>query len=133
MSQSFSEELRQQLEQLGKAFEEQLAGTKTDGEVEVVRVKFLGRKSPLASSMKQLGVLPADQRAEFGKTLNTLKTTFEQRLSEKQRQLLGRPAEPPADVTLPGVAPPIGRLHPITQTIESIVSCFVPMGFEIVE
>ncbi len=133
MSDPFSEELRQQIDQLDQEFELQLARANTAGEIELVRVKFLGRKSPLASSMKQLGVLPADQRAAFGKTLNTLKTTFEQKLSEKQHQLRERPSEPPTDVTLPGVAPPLGRLHPITQTMEAIVACFVPMGFEIIE
>ena len=124
---------QQSLDDMWEAFETQLASANTAGGVELVRVKFLGRKSPLASQLKQLGTLPAEQRARLGKALNALKAKIEDELTTKQRQLLERPALAPVDVTLPGVPPSVGRLHLITRTIEAIVDGFVPMGFEVVE
>ena len=121
------------LEKLKEEFDIQLAQANAGGSIELVRVKFLGRKSVVAESLKQLGSLSSEGRAPVGKALNILKTAFERQLAERQRQLAAQPAQAHADVTLPGLVPPSGRLHPITQTIERIVDCFVPMGFEIVE
>ena len=133
MGETAPEQIRQALAELEQAFVRELAKANAPEDLEQLRIKYLGRKSVLAASLKHLGRLPPDQRAAFGKTLNSLKTTFESHVEEKQHQLRERPALAPVDVTLPGVSLPVGRLHPITQTLEAIVSCFVPMGFEVIE
>ena len=115
------------------AFARDVAEAKTPQALEQLRIKFLGRKSSLATYLKQLSSLSPDQRAVVGKELNLLKSELEQQLAEAQRQLQAQPALAHLDVTLPGIAPPVGRLHPVTQTFQAIVGCFVPMGFEIVE
>ena len=121
------------LSELERAFARALADANTAEALEQLRVAYLGRKSPLASYLKQLGTLPSDQRAALGKELNVLKAAIERQLAEAHRQWLERPAEPPVDVTLPGAPLSVGRLHLITQTIDAIVNCFVPMGFDVVE
>ncbi len=121
------------LERLRVAFETELASATSPDALEHVRVKFLGRKSELLAQFKRISEVPSEQRGAFGQALNTLKATFEQRLTETQRQLVQRPADSAVDLTLPGIPPVLGRLHPITRTIDAIVACFVPMGFEIVE
>ena len=45
--------------------------------LETIRVDVLGRKGKLAQSGKQLGSLPPEQRADFGKSLNAAKQTLE--------------------------------------------------------
>lgn len=127
------QQMQHVLSELEQEFAQTFAEARTSEAVEQLRVKYLGRKSALASSLKQLGTLPAEQRAKLGKALNALKAKIEDELTTKQRQLLERPVLAPVDVTLPGVPPPVGRLHLITQTIEAIVDGFVPMGFEVVE
>ncbi len=101
-------------------------------ELEGVRIKFLGRKSRLSDILKQLPTLPADQRADVGKRANGLKRELEALLAERQTALRVRPA-PSLDIPLPGRAVPLGRLHPVTQTIRSILVLFVSMGFEVLE
>ncbi|MFY9477376.1 MAG: phenylalanine--tRNA ligase subunit alpha [Aquabacterium sp.] len=126
-------QVQESLSKLKEEFEIALAQANTAGEVELVRVKFLGRKSPLAAHLKQLGVFPPDQRATVGKELNVLKTTFENKVDEKKQARLSQSVLPAVDVTLPGLVHPLGRLHPVTQTLQRLLDCFRPLGFEVVE
>ena len=120
-------------DQLEQDFAAHLARASTAGDLELVRVKFLGRKSDLAQAMKHLPTLPAEERAAFGRRANELKASFEAKLMERRKALADRRTDAALDVTLPGAAIPQGRLHPITQTISAILDCFVPMGFEVIE
>src|SRR3989338_7667274 len=106
---------------LEQDFSAQLAQANTAGAIELVRVKFLGRKSPLASAMKQLADLPQEQRADVGRKANELKVLFETQLVEKLQavQATGSQGARLLDVTLPGSAVPHGRLHPVTQTMDA--------------
>ena len=47
-----------------------------------------------------------------------------------KRVILAAAARESVDFTLPGRRPPIGHLHPITQTIEEICAIFSSMGFQ---
>jgi len=101
--------------------------------LEAARVKYLGSKSAVLGMMKQIPALPPEQRGALGKRANEFKQAVETLLAQRRTSLAQRGAKPALDVTLPGSAIPQGRLHPITQTIQTILSVFVPMGFEIVE
>ena len=102
-------------------------------ELEKWRVQFLGRKSRLSEVLKNLPQVPDEQRPAIGKQANHIKATLESCFRAKQSALAASAQGPRLDVTLPGSAIPQGRLHPITQTIEEVLSIFVPMGFEIAE
>ena len=102
-------------------------------ELERLRVKFLGRKSRLGDLMKSIPQLPREQRAGIGQRANVLKRELETQLAQRREALAATRLEPPPDVTLPGLAIPQGRLHPLTQTLHAILEAFVPMGFEIIE
>ena len=123
------EDLEQLLVESAAAIEQ----ARSSDAVEQVRVKFLGRKSRLAEIIKQLASLPPAERAEVGKRANQIKAALESQLSARQATLVQQPTSAPLDVTLPGRAMPQGRLHPITQTTQAILSVFAPMGFEVVE
>ena len=123
------EEIAQLLEQARGSIE-QVRGLE---ELERFRVKFLGRKSRLADIMKSLPHLPAEERAAVGQAANQYKTTLEMQLATKRAALAATAATSALDVTLPGSAIVQGRLHPITRTVDAILSVFTRMGFEIVE
>jgi phenylalanyl-tRNA synthetase alpha chain len=127
------EHVQQSLDEVKRQFDHELAGAKTPQALEPLRVKYLGRKSELSNLMKQMGSCPPEERGALGKALNLLKAAIEARLAEATQQAAQQPTHPPADVTLPGIAPPLGRLHPVTQVMQQLLDCFTPMGFEIVE
>jgi phenylalanyl-tRNA synthetase alpha chain len=84
----------------------------------------------------QLGQLTREERPTIGRRANEVRQALEKALevkSEKLRQeaLLRALQTERLDVTLPGRALPLGRLHPTTQTLRKIYRIFGDMGFQI--
>lgn len=104
--------------------------------LEAARVKYLGRQGSLPELMKQLGAAPAADRARLGKLANEAKTAVQSAFDARRDELEHAGASADAarfDITLPGRTRPVGRLHPLTQTMERVVSIFQRIGFTIAE
>lgn len=129
------------IEALGHIREEVLASLSkvhTAEEITEVRVKTLGRKGSLTQLLKQLGALPEAERKEIGKRANEIKEALESQIEEALHQLKEREKKEAlekekVDITLPGRRIPMGKRHPITQTLDEIVQIFSHLGFEVVE
>jgi phenylalanyl-tRNA synthetase alpha chain len=102
--------------------------------VEALRIKYLGRKGIITELFKQMSSVSAEERPEAGRLINVLKESFTRSLDEKAALISGvLEYREPLDVTLPGVGLGIGRIHPITKTINEINAIFVSLGFRVVE
>src|SRR5580704_6340247 len=106
--------------------------------LEQVRIKYLGRQGLVTGLMRGLGALAAEERREAGARLNALKDTIGEALAARAAELhsaalANRLAAERADVTLPVSPPPMGRIHPISQTIDEIIAIFGEMGFIVAE
>ncbi len=104
--------------------------------LEEFRVKYLGRKGILAQLTSTIPVLPQQERAIFGQQVNTLKNKILSLIDEKERSIATEPVQSSAslsDISMPGIAQDLGRLHPITQVIDEICTIFNRMGFSVVE
>jgi phenylalanyl-tRNA synthetase alpha chain len=103
-----------------------------------LKAKFIGKKSPFTSFMKQLGSLSAEERPKVGQILNSAKNDVleliqqqENTIKEKEYKLaLQRDV---IDVTMPGRRLASGSLHPITKVWREIEDIFISMGFDIAE
>ena len=128
----------QQLEELKRRAAQELEGISQVKELEAWRVRYLGKKSQLNRILRSLSRLPLAERKAVGAFANEVKAKLEDSLRQK-RQLFGEAQlvttikEEHVDITLPGRPFPIGRLHPITQTLHEICDIFVSMGFQVVE
>jgi len=102
------------------------------GALDNLVVEFMGRKGPVTAVSKRLGALDAGDRPAAGARLNQLKGKLNA-LIEKRRHALKSSvvADPNFDHTLPGHRSFVGRVHPLTQTVELIVGIFRGMGFEV--
>jgi phenylalanyl-tRNA synthetase alpha chain len=126
----------EELERIQKDAEAALAGVKDEATLELWRTQHLGRNSELTQSLKQLGGLSAEERPKAGQKANEVKQALEAALearriamsAEKLERLLGGER---LDITLPGRPQPLGRLHPITQTLRRINAIFAEMGFQV--
>jgi len=107
-------------------------------ELESWRIQYLGKKSKLTQVLRSLASLPLEERKKTGARANEVKIALESGLVEKEKSLketymasfLGQKR---VDITLPGRPIPVGRLHPITQTLEEICNVFTRMGFQVAE
>ncbi len=114
----------------------QLSPIWDDAALEEWRVKYLGRKGAISTSMEQLGALPKEQRGAVGKLANETKNELEAAYTAKvgamkQRALSESLEAEPLDVTLPGRPVLRGRLHPATANLREIYRIWGDMGFQI--
>ncbi len=130
--------MREDLERIEAAAKEALEAAADGKALEDVRVKFLGKKGELTAILKQMGGLSADERPQMGQLANKVRADIENAVSERGAQLkelleARRIKEETIDVTMPGKAPRVGKLHPLNKTLEQVEEIFLGMGFEIVE
>ena len=130
---SHVEHIQHVLDEAERSFPAHFAQAQTLEELELVRVKFLGRKSEFSAALKDLPDLTPEQRATLGKRANELRTSFDTQLAAKRQALTRTGEDLMLDVTLPGSALAVGRLHPLTQMTHAILDIFTSMGFEIAE
>ena len=124
------------LASLEAAAQADLASASDAAMLEAVRVRYLGRKGPLATVLRGLGNLDAAERPVVGKLANEVKRRLEAALEERRASLeaAARSAALAAerlDVTLPGQPVAVGRLHPSTQVLRRICQIWADMGFQI--
>ncbi len=107
--------------------------------LEALRIALLGKKGSITGMMKSLGEMSPDERRAAGQQLNLVKDAVAQAMDARKTALEGaaldaRLARERVDVTLP-VRPEsaVGRVHPISQTIDEIVAIFGQMGFAVAE
>jgi phenylalanyl-tRNA synthetase alpha chain len=107
-------------------------------ELELWRVRYLGKKSDLTQMLRSLATLDLEERRQVGAQANEIKSALESSLEDKSRLLQEailtshRDARE-LDVTLPGRPFTIGRLHPTTQILKEICDVFQNMGFQVIE
>jgi phenylalanyl-tRNA synthetase alpha chain len=105
--------------------------------LEDFRVKYLGRKGIIAELTGSIPALPKEARGAFGQEVNSLKNRVLALIEEKQRALSSGPLHaqsgPKTDIFMPGICQDLGRLHPITRTIDEVCGIFTRMGFSVVE
>jgi phenylalanyl-tRNA synthetase alpha chain len=130
--------LHAELAELRQAALAEIAACRTEGELEAIRVRYLGRRGSLNAILRGLGALAADERPAVGALANQVKDAIVEALAEKSTalaadQLRRSLAEDRIDVTLPGRELPRGHVHPLRRVEEEIVDIFVAMGFRVVE
>ena len=115
-----------------------IAAAESLGELDGVRVRFLGRQGRVTAALKALGALAPELRPAAGKRLNDGKQAIRRALDARgetlsSNALRSKLESERLDVTLPGRGQSSGGLHPVTRTIERISSLFRAIGFEVVE
>ena len=100
------------------------------------RGKYLGRRGAVAALFRQIGSLPADQRADFGKRVNALQaelsSAFDERAALIKSQRLAADLESDEiDITLPAHPRRRGGLHPSTRTHREFQQIWADMGFQV--
>jgi phenylalanyl-tRNA synthetase alpha chain len=115
-----------------------VAAASVRAELDEVRVRYLGRRSPLKLALREV------RDRDTGMALNTAREAIEHAVAARQEELdrgeLGaRLAGERVDVTLPAQllgdlrVRPRGTLHPSTQVRRDVEDIFLGLGYEIVD
>ncbi|HBB76715.1 MAG: phenylalanine--tRNA ligase subunit alpha [Candidatus Levybacteria bacterium RIFOXYA1_FULL_41_10] len=100
--------------------------------LEGVKLQFLGRSGKLTVAIKEITKIPQERRPAVGMLANEVKTTIENTIESQASNLksqVSKKIREDIDVTNPGIGPPLGHLHLITQAIEEISEIFKSIGF----
>lgn len=105
----------------------------TPAELEELRVEIVGKNGKLTQALKIIAKLPAEERPTVGRLANDVKISIETLLDQKKKELSGTTLfarkNKTLDVTEPGIKPPLGHLHLVTQAIDEITEIFERIGF----
>ena len=130
------------LEALLVAAETSLGDVADVASLEEIRVLYTGAKNgQLKSIQKGMGVLASDERPAAGKKFNEIRDAVQAAIDSAAVRLgssaggisAAKKLGPQVDPTLPGLRPRLGRLHPITQTIEDLKEIMGRLGFSAIE
>ena len=107
-------------------------------ELEILRVEALGKKGRVTQLMKELGTMDAEERRSIGQSLNSIKNEITLAIEERKTALANNELETrllkeKIDVTLPTRPEAVGRIHPISQTIDEVVAILGEMGLQVAE
>lgn len=103
-----------------------------------LKIHYLGKKGSLTEILRGMGGLSAEERPKIGQIVNELRVELEEKIEAysvvlEEKALADKLATEKVDITLPGRAPKIGHLHPITLTMREIKKIFMRMGFDVNE
>jgi len=125
--------------ELRARFDQDTAGATDENGWKSLRDMWLARKSGVLTQVTETWLKPSkpDLKRAVGQALNELKAHVEAAL-ESRRVAIEASAEQTAlthereDLSLPGVARPLGSRHPLRQTFEEIERIFLSLGYSVV-
>ena len=125
-----------ELEQLRTSARERVDAATDHKALEDLRVGLLGKKGELTAVLRQLGTLPAAERAGAGAQANQLKEDIFGWISERQGALEAKRYTALGDtewVDVTFMPNPVrrGHLHPLTLILREVKAIFSRLGYEV--
>lgn len=122
----------QDIQAIQTQLRDELAAATSEGELEAVRVRYLGRKGVVTLMRKNADFsrMSADEKKHFGQQFNQLKRFVEDQLGQARAARQTSPkAQASIDMTLPGLNSRSGHLHPISLVQMELEDIARAMGF----
>ena len=100
--------------------------------IEAFRVKYISKKSVINDLFEDFKKLSFEEKKEFGKSLNELKTQAKEKLlSLSNESSKNDSADNNIDYSLPAEDDTVGSLHPLRIVRNNIIKIFRDIGFSI--
>lgn len=130
--------MKEKLEQIKAQALNDIKNAASGDALEQIKVRFLGKKGELTSILKMMGGLSPQERPKMGQLANEVRSALESALENaksavKEKELAARLKLEKIDVTIDGTQRPVGKLHPLSSTLEKLEEIFTGLGFTVVE
>ncbi len=130
--------MKEKLKSLKSEVLKELSEVKDEISFNLIKSKYLGKKSEFTEIMKTMSELKDEEKKEIGLVVtefrNTVNEAFDTKLIElKEKELNSKLESGRIDITLPSKKVKKGSLHPVTRVVEEIQDLFVSMGYEVVD
>jgi len=129
-------DLKARIQGIRDAFNQALGQVEGLKALEELRNQYLGRKRGIVKDLlNDLRSAPKELRPELGQVVNRLKQAVESGLAERLEELKSGESDGSSergiDITLPGIAPELGSLHPLNVVNRDLIRIFERMGYEV--
>ena len=127
--------MKEKIEKILHDGEQKIKDSATVAALQDVKANFLGKQGKITELLKEIPKLEAELRADAGRAANELKNRLSALVDARREEIMLKASEisPDFDLTVPGILPHGGSLHPITQMCYDLNDIFLSMGFEIFE
>ncbi|QCI27390.1 phenylalanine--tRNA ligase subunit alpha [Buchnera aphidicola (Therioaphis trifolii)] len=121
-----------------KNFELELKLIKTKNQLNILKIKYLGKKGLISNYIKEFKILELEKRKYFLKKINYVKKYIKnifdnERIKFDNLEINKKNRFKQIDISLPGRKKKLGAIHPITSFIYYIESIFSKFGFNIIK
>ena len=101
-----------------------------------LRVQYLGKTGEVTNLLKGMKDVPAEERPEVGKLVNTARDSITDLITKKidelqQKAMDAKMMKEQIDITFDEVDANRGSLHPCTLVIDEVLDIFTGMGFTV--
>ena len=130
--------MKEQLEAIRASALAAIGAAGSTGELEALRVQYLGKKGELTALLKQMGKLSAEERPVMGQLANAVRAAVEAAVEAQAAVLAEKALEQrleaeALDVTVPGRTHKLGHRHPMYTALDEIKEIFISMGFTVLD
>ena len=130
--------MKEQLEAIRAGALAAIGAAGNTGELEALRVQYLGKKGELTAVLKQMGKLSVEERPVIGQLANEVRERLTAEIDAQKKKieeikLEARLEAEAVDVTIPGQRTKLGHQHPMYIALDEIKDIFVGMGFTILD
>ena len=130
--------MKEQLEAIRAGALAAIGAAGNTGELEALRVQYLGKKGELTALLKQMGKLSAEERPVMGQLANAVRADLEAAIEAASQKLEAKALEErleaeALDITVPGKAHKLGHKHPMYTALDEIKEIFISMGFTVLD
>ena len=129
--------MKTQLENIYTSAKADIEKAQSIADIDEIRLKYLSRKGEFNSIKKGLKDLSDEEKRTVGAYANQITEELESLLKSKfevfhQKEMNEKLQKDRIDITLSGKYVPMGKVHPLTQTTNEIVTIFQNLGFSVV-
>ncbi len=123
----------ERLEKIKRSGLEKIADSSLPEHLQLVRANLLDKKGELTEILKNVGSAAPELRKTLGQAANEVKQILSEAVEKRHEQLLDTVSafSGEADITVPGIEPFTGGLHPVTQMCYDLNDAFLSLGFEV--
>ncbi len=131
--------LSEKIKAIQASFAQAINKATSPKELEVVRIKFLGKKGEVTLLLSELKNLSVEDKRTFGPQLNKLKQDVEAKMKMALDSLFAKDLKAQEskkehfDVSAYKTGVLKGHTHPYSQIIEEIEDIFMSMGYEVLD
>lgn len=130
--------MKQQLETILANARKELNETKNTRQLDLVRVKYLGKKGEFTAIMKKMKDIEPEERPKIGQLINEIRVQLENEIEKQnsiieQAELAQKLKDETIDVTMPSEEINLGHKHPLSIVLDEVIEIFTGLGFQVAE